>query len=414
MTWPGWFRRYRRQQCRALPRGLLALALLMLSWLSACGERPPSVCIAGPSLQPPAEWPLNARISTPITINGHDASMGLDTGAPFQFLFNPQKFGLVLDPVMTASSARLIGGLSFTTGADVVMFGESIHKVPFALSDLPDPRYDGLLPWHTLQHVVTEIDWSDWRFCFHGGAPSAHDGWQMFAIDPLASRLWMIIPMTNGPPLRIMLDTGDPGSVLVDAATWRQVRDPGRETCSLTSDSYRLWTQDVSWVHTLSFGPLTLHDLPVSESFPNDVEQREHPVRFGLYAMRQFDMIIDGPRARIYLRPTRRPPEPMRFNNLGATFPPAPSGDLVAHVVPGTPAARAGVLDGDILLAMDGLRTDTHPTRHADLLFAIGIICRQPAGTVVRMQMRRGHDVLVCDATLRDILGSGNGSSPVP
>jgi len=416
MSTCGWYPEDVRGWRPEIRRDLLVLILALGSCLAGCGSRPSSVSLSGPSPLPPGEWPLNSRISLPVTIDGRTAVMGLDSGAPIQCLFNPQKYGLDVDPAMTDSSVlpHNLGGLKYTTGADLGMLGHIYPKIHFAISDLPDPHYDGLLPWNILHQVVTELDWSDWRFTIHKGPPSAHDGWQRFAIDPLASRLWMIVPMPEGPPLRIALDTGDPSSAYVDTATWRRIRDPARETCRLVIDSYELRSDEECCLHTLSFGSLILHDLPVSESYPIDEEQRDHPVRLGLFAMRQFDMIIDGPNSCLYLRRSRRPPERLRLNNLGAVFPPSPNGDLVAYVIAGTPAARAGLQDGDDLLEMGDLRTDTHPPRISDLLFAIGAMSRQPAGTVLHLRVRRGHDLLALDVTLKDMLPSGGTGTAVP
>lgn len=90
---------------------------------------------------------------------------------------------------------------------------------------------------------------------------------------------------------------------------------------------------------------------------------------------------------------------------MGAIFFPInseqPDSPLVAKVVPNTPAAQAGIRDGDILLKIDHYPI-AYWREDGTLLRRMG--GRVPAGTKILYTVRRGEAELDLTATARDIL----------
>ena len=70
---------------------------------------------------------------------------------------------------------------------------------------------------------------------------------------------------------------------------------------------------------------------------------------------------------------------------------------IVVSPIPGTPAARAGLLAGDRIVQIDG-----HPTRDMALQRAVSLI-RGPSGTVVHLSVARGTKTQEIDIT-RDVI----------
>ncbi len=78
---------------------------------------------------------------------------------------------------------------------------------------------------------------------------------------------------------------------------------------------------------------------------------------------------------------------------------------IVVSPIPGTPAARAGLLAGDRIVQIDG-----HPTRDMALQRAVSLI-RGPSGTVVRLLVTRGsqtHEVAITRGVIQAPSVSGD------
>ena len=81
--------------------------------------------------------------------------------------------------------------------------------------------------------------------------------------------------------------------------------------------------------------------------------------------------------------------------------------DLVAHVVKNSPADKAGLRDGDILVKIDQLDVTVWRTQPEILP-----LCRfweQAPGTKLRLALRRNEVPVVAEVELRNILGPLDG-----
>ena len=73
------------------------------------------------------------------------------------------------------------------------------------------------------------------------------------------------------------------------------------------------------------------------------------------------------------------------------------SGVFVRHVVPGSPAADAGLLADDRILSVDGSPVDNQS------LVGIRQVLRGPAGDTVRILVARSHRTLAFQVPLRPL-----------
>jgi serine protease Do len=93
------------------------------------------------------------------------------------------------------------------------------------------------------------------------------------------------------------------------------------------------------------------------------------------------ELVVKGKVSRGWLGVTIQPLSPDLASSFGA---PDSKGVLIADVMPSSPAARAGLEAGDILLEFDGKRTEGP----ADLQRAVGLT---PPGSTVRVKIWRDH-----------------------
>ena len=124
----------------------------------------------------------------------------------------------------------------------------------------------------------------------------------------------------------------------------------------------------------------------------------------GMAALKRVELLIDREKGEAWLRPVKTPAPAYNHNRLGAVFTPAgPQGeDLLAHVAAGSPAAEAGIRDGDVLLkigALDATKWRTDPQ-----VLPLSRFWQRAAGTKFDLGIRRGSEVIHVNVTLRDIL----------
>jgi C-terminal processing protease CtpA/Prc len=115
--------------------------------------------------------------------------------------------------------------------------------------------------------------------------------------------------------------------------------------------------------------------------------------------------VIDGKAGWVYAHPRIEPPPPYEYNRLGAVFVPKSEqdDDLVAYVAAGSPAAIAGIRNGDLLLKIDEL--DVTKWRTQPGILPLSQFWEKPAGTGFVLTLKRGDATITVPVTLKNILG---------
>ena len=179
---------------------------------------------------------------------------------------------------------------------------------------------------------------------------------------------------TAARPLKLLLDTGASHALSLETTSDPALRLPAQR---LAADLGRGLSGPVRGslgrVATLQLGRYRLPT--VLTSFPDaaDVHQRADVFRngtVGFELLRRFRVVVDYPHQRLWLRPGGSFHEPFEHDMAGfelLALGPALRRYQVVHVMPGTPAAAAGLADGDELLAVGvlpvGLLTLTQLSR---------------------------------------------------
>jgi hypothetical protein len=167
-----------------------------------------------------------------------------------------------------------------------------------------------------------------------------------------------------------------------------------------------LVVKEQTWASELNLGGLLLTGIPVMEANPAEVAlgSAEFQASLGLAALKRLDFVVDGKQGLAYIRVKRSPPPPFEHNRLGAVFVPRDprAQDLVASVVDGTPAAKAGIRNGDVLLKLNDL--DVTKWRTDPAILPLSRFWARPAGTRLNLTLRRGEETLKITVALRQIL----------
>lgn len=361
--------------------------------------------------------PLWDKITIGATINGKRVHLIFDTGSQQTALFHAtaQRLGLKLLPSDANLPPPPPGKVRANISEPVsVTFGTSSRPVtrPFCVIDAPSYLHevDGVISWidadtATDSGRVTLVDIGR-GFVDAIPMPRDLDGWTKWKLVQNTPFLeFESLSTADGEkPVRIGIDTGDNGGLLLNTPRWREWRAARAGAAGTIEASWYpadgLIYNEILRARSVTLGALTLPDVPVRLMEPSgEIGFRQPDAILGTFALRRLKLIIDRKNGVLYIRRVVNDSDEYPYNRLGAVFLPAdPSqgGDLIARVAQGSPAHAAGIRDGDILLKVD----DTSMTNWATDI-RLHRAWDETPGTQVKFLIKRGENTREITVTLQ-------------
>ena len=241
-------------------------------------------------------------------------------------------------------------------------------------------RADGLVGHELLRRFVVRVDYDRQELLF---AEPGHTPAHWFAGSELpftyAGNLPAIQARLNGVELNAIIDTGDRSSLTLFGP---YVADHGlREAQRPRLRAVTGWgvggplPADVTQSASFEIAGHTLRNvttrMPLTQS--GVFASRIADASIGNGVMKRFAVTFDYARQRLYLQPNAEFATPDPFDRSGMwvrTPEGAARGVEISDVAPATPAAEAGLLAGDRIIAVDGVRDDVTPIQLRDRLAA--------------------------------------------
>lgn len=396
---------------------VIAFAAIAQGGRLAAQSLPPA-SVAFPAGESVVELPLERQdglIVVSVQIRGisRPLRMILDSGAPVMVLADPGLAAGLAYPVLAQAQvegggdgpietvplvsgvAGSVGGLRLTEGL-MLLGGIQRTRLPI----------DGVLGRSLLDNVVLEIDWDHDRLRLHEPRAFVYDGdGEILGIEINAKRQLE----TNAAigesaarevPVRLVIDTGARqalGLVVSEKLpklTGERVRDtvvgwgsrgPGRG--------------DVARVPRLRLGRVDLENVAT-------MLVRQRPTTadgwIGIPALRRFRFFLDVPGKRLILEPGNNLDGPFHFNTTGLVIAPTAPGSTavdVFEVIPGSPAAAAGILAGDRITTIDGQAV---AALDHDSLTQILVV--PEVGSEIRLGIARSEQRIEANIRAKDLL----------
>jgi hypothetical protein len=207
-------------------------------------------------------------------------------------------------------------------------------------------------------------------------------------------------------PARFDIDTGSRAEVDITSPTVARLNLRGRYTPGIsTITGWGVGGPGRSYVVRIPSMTLGTVSAPsvvagLSEAKGGSIADPNYEGNVGSGFLKRFVVTFDYAHRTMYLLPLAPPPvDAGRFDRSGLWINAADDGFSVTAVAAGSPAAEAGVAAGDLITALDG-----KPARPEALSDARQALRALPAGTKVRLDIRRGGETRALTVTLRDLI----------
>jgi len=314
---------------------------------------------------------------TAALINGHPAHLFFDTGVGAPVVLSAdyvKKIGLEMAIEAPEHDTDPIPGrpeVGFTVPCQFTFFGVVTDDLPIPVFAMPknvprgDEIFEGMGGWPLMRMTPWSFDLAVGEYDQITTIPAAVKKWAQYQIWDADDTLTLVLPSDPRDVERIIVDTGNTSGIELPPDQWKAWR-AANPKAPLTIYMDYLPGQKIrcayeSFAKTFPLGSLVLHNVAVSQSDPSyyqvQAEPGEKVVAIGLQALSRMEMYLDPANHAAYVRESRHAALPYLHNRIGAVFFPVdseqPDSPLVAKVVPATPAALAGIRDGDVLLLVD-------------------------------------------------------------
>lgn len=273
------------------------------------------------------------------------------------------------------------------------------------------PGLDGILGGSIFRELVVEIDWASSSLTLHDPDRFTYSGSGVVLPLELLPSGHLLVEGTVAQgaaqqPARLLVDTGAGHALSLEPGLLAPTKPLNNLIIGWGSNGVS--RGDIGTLESLRLGDVELHD--VVTAFPGSgpwtsmgaAQGETIHGNIGQRILRRFHVIFDAPGGRLILEPGPTFDEPFVFDTTGlalAPWSPGSDGVEIVEVIPGSPAAEAGIRAGAVLVGIDGRgMADINPGDVEKMLWG-------PAGGLVEVAVRQDGKHLRHRLTRRALVG---------
>jgi tetratricopeptide (TPR) repeat protein len=352
------------------------------------------------------------RLRIETHVNGHAVAVAMDTGLDCGYLLfraDLAQLGLRV-PESPPSESVAPGKYPYILAPPCTwtLLGTTLKDIHPLVLTVPtrflrqEVGLAGLVGWPTVRKNIWVLNLAVGRIGTAREVPAAATAWTRFQLKTDLRILSLTDESEPKKLPRILIDTGNADGILLPADAWRAWRAANPNLPTTISADWMVGqgerAEEQVWADKFVLGNIVVHDVAVQEEDEayTNMSPGEPVIALGLAALQRLDVVLDGVHHQAFVRASPAPAPAFQHNRLGTEFLEADEGgspQIAIRVLPGTPAAAAGIQPGDELLKVNGHPADREP------------YWKKPAGTKYALVLKRGDLLVPVTVVLRDLIG---------
>ncbi len=375
---------------------------------------PPDYAFATPARQTSLPFRfVNNHIYVDVKLNGRTFAMLVDTGAA-NVMTPTTARQLGLGPV---GDARVWGAGDFSETAAFARVGamtiggirlrdQLFAVVPLeGLSAIEGVPFHGMIGYELFKRFVGKIDYEGGTITLTDPAAWNPAGAGVAVPFVFNGTVPEVEGAIDGIPASFDIDTGSRMSVGLHSPF--VLRHGLRARFGPSIETVTGWglggpsRGTVARVKRLQLGTVTVNDVVVdmSRQTQGALSYAVPAGNIGSGLLRRFTVTLDYPRQRIHFAPNGRTNTPDSYDRAGLWINRDGKAFRVVAVVDGSPAAAAGIVAGDQIVAVDGINA-----AYVELGEIRNRWTEMPPGTLVKLSLRRENVERIVAFRLRDLI----------
>jgi hypothetical protein len=343
---------------------------------------------------------------------------------PFVFIFDTGGHNLVSPTLATQLGLKMEGKLPGTGAGEGVMEGGFTHvdelqvgnavvknqlfiALPLdTLGTIEGEPLPGMVGYETFRRFVTRIDYGSKTITLID--PKHFDPKDAGTPIPFTfnDSIPEVMGTFEGLPAKYDIDTGSRSELTLTKPFAEQNGLRAKHSKGVdTVDGWGVGGPSIGYVtrgKTMTLGPIEIDGVVTSLSTQGKgaFSGTDYQGNVGGGILKRFVVTFDYDHQMMYLKPLPGPvADTGTFDRAGMWFNQAAQGFEIVDVTQGAPAAEAGLKNGDVIVAVDGVSTDK-----IHLYDLRQRLRDEPPGTVVRFTIKDGAAVKDVKLTLRDLI----------
>ncbi|SFO48115.1 PDZ domain-containing protein [Sphingomonas sp. OK281] len=309
-----------------------------------------------------------SRIMFPVVVNGRTVTAMLDSGASSTVLDKSFSEGLGLTTVDHLIGEAVGGKTDYSTVKGVSLQlgrmrwnGEAVAIDLSFVSQRVGRPLPILLGGELFRKLVVDIDFARHRIAFRDPADFVAPASAYSAPLTPAGDNQSITVSVEGRPANLVLDLGNPGNLILSPHFWARPGFMGTRKTStgISGGAGGTREQRVTMVGLVTIGKSDFHEIPAQLWDVDSQVGTQDPSsdgNIGIGILRRFHLIVDFPHHRVLLAPPIDHGTPFTIDHSGLRLKSSPAGKVVVYVAAASPAAKAGLIPGDVIASVNGVR----------------------------------------------------------